>query len=57
MQVQISLSQRSNQLTVLVFNGVTYQSAFKNRIKSAVITNRKHLDYDAFMDDVKILFK
>ena len=33
------------------------ESAFKNRIKSAVITNCKHLDYDAFMDDVQILFK
>ena len=33
------------------------ESAFKNRLRSGVITNRKHLDYDAFMDDAKKLFQ
>ena len=31
-------------------------SAFKNRIKTGVITNVKHLDFDKFMSDAKVLF-
>ena len=32
-------------------------SAFKNRIKTGVITNIKHLDFDKFMSDAKVLFE
>ena len=31
-------------------------SAFKNRIKTGLITNIKHLDFDKFMNDAKVLF-
>ena len=33
------------------------QSAFKSRIKTGVITNLKHIDFNKFMDDAKKIFK
>ena len=32
-------------------------SAFKNRIKTGVISNIKHLDFETFMNDSKVLFE
>ena len=33
------------------------ESAFKNRIKSGVISNIKHLDFDTFMNDARSIFE
>ena len=33
------------------------QSAFKSRIKTGVITNLKHINFNKFMDDVKKIFE
>ena len=33
------------------------ESAFKNRIRTGVISNVKHLDFDKFMADAKIIFE
>ena len=60
MDEQSKISDQVNDSNIVENQNVKWSeisSAFKKRIKTGVISNIKHLDYDSFMNDAKVVFE